>query len=401
MSTTQTAKRPRAAPRTPKAPADAWALTSSVALYRRGAPSLPGASSTRRGDRTSHGAAHGPGHSGPRRYAHRVMRGPAGFALLLAILLASTSIHAAKRPRGVGVRLDYERGAGARQCPNEKMLRGAVAAEFGSDRFTEAGPWRLRAAVTRGKNGAFVATAELFDGDGATVESMGEMGSPDCRQLVLKGLALWASVKLTDPPLPPPSPPTALPSAAPTLPLLPAASPPPLPTASPPPLRLRLGAATGIEFGVGPTPTPLFSLNVALQSRTVPIVSLAFEVRTDLPLPATVESGVRVHAHTLTGSLLTCFHAFDQGLFFFCPMFTVGLFSSGERFSTADARGIYSAGGGRLGAAIPFGSRRFAFTFAGDVLGTLRPVQLWLEERPVWHTGSVTGAVQAGFTAFL
>jgi hypothetical protein len=35
------------------------------------------------------------------------------------------------------------------------------------------------------------------------------------------------------------------------------------------------------------------------------------------------------------------------------------------------------------------------------VLGTLHPFQLRLEERLLWTTGNVTGAIQAGFPAFL
>ena len=347
----------------------------------------------------------------PRMYGRRVMCRPAGFALVLAILLASASTSAAKRPRGVGVRLDYERGPGAQQCPSEKMLRGEVAAEVGSDSFAETGTWHLRAAVTRGKNGVFAATADLFDDHGAIVESMGSQSSRDCRALVLKVVAVWAAWELTDPlpspppttppPSPPPPPPPALPLVAPTL--------PPPPSPPPPAFRLRLGAATGIELGAGPTPTPLFSLNLALESTTVPIVSLAFEVRTDLPLPATVEGGARIHTHVLTGSLLTCFHAFNEGLLFLCPMFTAGRVSGTARPSAADASGIssaadgsgiYSAAGGRVGMRIPFASRRFAFTLTGDVLGTLRPFGMRIEERGVWQTGAATGAGQAGVSIF-
>jgi hypothetical protein len=313
---------------------------------------------------------------------HRARLRPACFAILAAILLASASTNAATRPRGVGVRLEYQRGPGARQCPDAKGLRGEVAAEIGTDPFTEAGPWRLRAAVTRAKNGAFVASAELFDGDGGSVDSMGEQSSRDCRALILKVVAVWASVVLTDPPPPPDPPPPDLP-------------PPPPP---PPPFRLRLGATTGIELGVGPTPTPLFALSLAVQSTQVPI-SLAFEVRTDLPLLATVESGERVHAWVITGSLLGCFHAVNEGLFFLCPMFTAGRASGGARFSVADASGIYSAAGGRVGVAIPFASRRFAFTFAGDVLGALHPFRLRFAERPLWQTGDITGALQTGVSA--
>ncbi|MEO5725760.1 MAG: hypothetical protein ABI134_13950, partial [Byssovorax sp.] len=310
--------------------------------------------------------------------------------------------------RDVGVRVDYERGPGAQQCPSEKTLRSEVAAEVGSDLFTDAGPWRLRATVTRGKNGVFAATADLFDDHGVLVESMGPQSSRDCRALVLKVVAVWVAWELTDPPpspppTTPPPPPPALPLAAPPPP------PPPLPSPPPPAFRLRLGAATGIELGAGPTPTPLFSLNLALESTTVPIVSLAFEVRSDLPLPATVESGAHIHTHVLTGSLLTCFHAFDDGLAFLCPMFTAGRVSGTARPSASEASGIssaadgsgtYSAAGGRVGMRIPFASRRFAFTLTGDVLGTLHPFGMRIDGPRVWQTGAVTGAVQAGVSTF-
>lgn len=319
----------------------------------------------------------------------------ASFALSLAILLASAPLRAATRPRGVGVRLEYERGSGARQCPDATKLRAEVAAEIGFDPFTEAGPWRLHATVIRGKTGAFVATADLLDADGATAFSMGDMASPDCRSLVVKAMAVWIAWQLTDPPLPPPSS-----AVAPT----PPPPPPPLPPPAapdPPAFMLHLGAATGIELGVGPTPTPLFSLNLTLQSTTAPILSFAFEARTDLPLPANGEDGTRVHALVLTGSLLTCFHPFDDRILYACPMFSAGLISSGERYATVDAKGVYSAAGARVGAAIPFASHRFAFTLTGDVLGTLHPFKLRVDKQLVWQTGSLTGAIQAGVLVFL
>ena len=140
---------------------------------------------------------------------------------------------------------------------------------------------------------------------------------------------------------------------------------------------------------MGPTPTPLFALNVGFQStRTVPILSGAFELRTDLPLVGTVESGARVHALVLTGSLLACVHVFRGGIFYGCPMLTAGLFSTGARHAATDWSGVYAAAGARFGVAIPFASQKFAVTLAGDVLGTILPVRLILNEQLVWQTGS-------------
>jgi hypothetical protein len=324
-------------------------------------------------------------------------------ASVLAIVLASASASAATRPRGVGVRLEYDIGAVARQCPKEKTLRGEVAAEIGRDPFTDAGPWRLHVTLAHGKSGAVVANADLFDSEGATFATMGEMVAPTCQMLVVKVVALWIALQLTDPPAPPPMPaplppPAALPSTPPSLPAPPELPPP---EASRPAIRLRLGAATGIEIGVGPTPTPVFSLSLSLHPTTAPILSLAIEARADLPLPATGDDGSRVHALVVTGSLLACFHAFEGGILYGCPMFTAGLISSGERYATSDARGVYVASGARLGAAIPLSSHRFAVTLAGDVLGTLHPFRLLVETHPVWQTGPLSGAVQLGFSAFL
>src|SRR4051812_32915344 len=76
-------------------------------------------------------------------------------ALFLIIVLAAAPASAAPRPRGVEVRLEYERGAGTQLCPGADAIRREVAAELGEDRFTETGPWRLHAAVARKKNGAY------------------------------------------------------------------------------------------------------------------------------------------------------------------------------------------------------------------------------------------------------
>lgn len=318
--------------------------------------------------------------------APRVRLRAACFAPFVVILLASASTSAAHLPRGVGVRLDYERGSGARQCPEATAFRDEVAANVGSDRFTVTGPWLLRVAIIRRKSGAFVVTANLFDGDGARSEEMGEMVSPSCR-VALKDAALWTSSQLTDPP------PAPAPVAPPTPPQR--ALPPP-----PPALRLRLGAATGIEVGVGPTPTPRFALQLGLQPTAVPWLSVAVELRSDLPLPATAPGGERIHALVVTGSLLACLH-FVRGVLSWCPMYTAGIISSGEHLATTNAAGMYSAVGARFGVAIPVASGQYAFTFAGDVLGTLQPFRLELEGLPIWHTPAFNGALQIGFSGFI
>jgi hypothetical protein len=316
-------------------------------------------------------------------------------ALSLPLFLAVNPARAAPRPRHVGVRLTYERGPGAHHCPDVADLRSEIAAQLGRDPFTDAGPWRLTATVSRRKDGAFVATTDFLDSDGLPTNVLPALVAPDCRTL-LANLAVRIEIVLTDPPLAPAPPPA--PALPPPLTVLPAVA--PIEAPRPPSSRwLRLGAGNGIEIGTGPTPTPMFSLNVGL---ALPPLSIAFEARTDLPLNGTGENGARVHAQIVSGSLLTCFHGFSDGPFFGCAMFTVGaLVGADQRYATGAESALYSAAGARLGVAIPFASRRFAFHVEGDVLGTLHPIELRFDEQPVWRTGSIAGALQAGFFAFL
>ena len=317
------------------------------------------------------------------------------FAFVLPILLLSVPARAAPRPRHVGVRLSYERGPGARHCADAADLRSEIAAQLGRDPFTEAGPWGLTATINRRKDGAFVATTDFLDSDGQPANVLPALVAPDCRTL-LANLAVRIEIILTDPPLPP------APAPAPTPPPPPAVLPVATSIETPPPRpmrRLRLGAGTGIEIGVGPTPTPMFSLHVAL---ALPPLSIAVEARTDLPLNATGENNMRVHAQIISGSLLACFHGFEDGPFFGCAMYTAGaLVGAAQRSETGAGGALYSAAGGRLGVAIPFASRKFAFRVEGDVLGTLHPIQVRFDEQRVWQTGPVAGALQVGFSAFL
>lgn len=321
--------------------------------------------------------------------------------LLVALsgpLLLAPPASAQPRPAPIGIHLDFTRGPDTRQCPDSADLRGEIAAQLGHDPFTETGPRRLVTSVHRRKTGAFVATTELLDSDGAPLGERGELVGGDCRAL-FGLLAARIEVLVTVAPPPPESPaPLPPPPAPPPAPALPSTTRPP---ESPPPpsaLRLRLGAGTGVEVGVGPSPSPMFALHVGLQA---PILSVAFEARTDLPLTGAGDDGARVRSQVVSGSALACFHGFNQGIFFGCAMFTAGGFFGGDQRGTMGATGeVYSAAGPRLGFAIPFGARRFAVYVAGDVLGTLHPIRVLFNEMAVWKTAPVAAALQVGFFAF-
>ena len=320
-------------------------------------------------------------------------------APLVAILLASSSTSAAPRPRGIGVHLDYDRGTVARQCPEAKMLRGEVAAEIGHDPFTEAGPWQMRVAITRRKNGAFVATADLLDGDGATASSMGEMVSPDCRSLVLKALAVWISWELTDPPLPPPSLPAEPPPRPP---------PPPPHEDSPAPIQpflLRFGLGAALGFGTAPRVALGVSSDVGIYW---PLASLPFEGvsltlggRWDPPAAGQVpglRESERVGTSRLLATLAPCAHWWKL---YGCAVGELGqLRGRGEGVALAPQfANVYSAVGGRLGVEVPF-APHLGFRISGEILGTVTPKVIRVDEQPGWTTPTASGGFGAGLYLF-
>jgi hypothetical protein len=297
------------------------------------------------------------------------------------------------------VHLDYDRGTVARQCPEAKMLRGEVAAEIGHDPFTEAGPWQMRVAITRRKNGAFVATADLLDGDGATASSMGEMVSSDCRSLVLKALAVWISWELTDPPLPPPS--------------LPAAPPPPLaPPPPPPPKRpttdpflVVIGLGSTVGFGAAPRPAAGVTADVGFRWKVdaAPLegVSLTLGVRWDPPAAAHVPGlrvGEGVGTSRLLATLAPCVHWWKL---YGCAVGELGqLRGRGEGVALAPQfANVYSAVGGRLGVEVPF-APHLGFRISGEILGTVTPIEIPVSERPGWSTPTASGGFGAGLYLF-
>jgi hypothetical protein len=329
-----------------------------------------------------------------------MMPRPALFSLTLSLpLLLATPASAQHGPAPIGIHLDFTRGPDTRQCPNEADLRGEIAAQLGHDPFTDSGPRRLVTSVHRRKTGAFVATTELLDSSGAPLGERGELVGGDCRALFgLLAARIEVLVTLASPPPASPAPAAPPPPEPPALVLPPVINPPESPPPPPSALRLRLGVGSGIEVGVGPSPSPTFALHIGLQA---PVVSVAFEARTDLPLTGSGEDGARVRSQVVSGSALACFHGFQQGIFFGCAMFTAGVFTGGdERGAMGATSQIYSAAGPRLGLAIPFSARRFAIYIAGDVLGTLHPIRVLFDEMPVWKNGSVAAAFQVGFFAF-
>jgi hypothetical protein len=314
-------------------------------------------------------------------------------AAIVALLILDPSLARAERPRRPSVRLEYERKKGAESCPDEASLRAHVAAQLGRDPFTPEGAWRVVASVAR-RGAGFVATMEAFENDGKTW-SPDAVTDPSCVRLVNEILALSIAIELSEPPpvAPLPAPPVVAEAPPADKPAPPPESPAPQ---DPEAMRVRLAFGAGVEVGVGVTPSPVFALNVGLRW---PIVSVALEARTDLPLTGAGEGGAPIQTHVVAGSMLGCLHA--RALYAYgCAALALGVQRGGDtRSPSAYPSTAYAAAGGRVGFEIPL-TPRFAVHLAGDVLAALNPIGIRSNFQNVWQSSPVGGAAQGGLVAF-
>lgn len=326
------------------------------------------------------------------------MRRPAALrfttsAAIIALVLLDASLACAERPRRPSVRLDYERMKGAESCPDETSLRAHVAAQLGRDPFTPEGSWRVVASVAR-RGAGFVATMEAFENDGKTWFP-DPIVDPSCARLVNDILALSIAIELSEPP---PAAPPATPPIVATAPRAEQPAPPPesSPPQDPEAMRFRLAFGAGVEIGVGVAASPVFALNVGVRW---PIVSVALEGRTDLPLTGTGEGGAPIQTHAVAGSMLGCLHV--RSLYAYgCAVLALGVQRGGDtRSPSAYASTAYAAAGGRIGLEIPV-TPRFAVHLAGDVLAALNPIAIRSNFHNVWQSSPVGGAAQGGLVAF-
>jgi hypothetical protein len=297
------------------------------------------------------------------------------------------------------VRLEYDRGLYARQCPDERALRGEVAAELGWDPFTETGTWRFHVAIVRKKNGMFAANGQLFDSDGATFSEMDEMAHASCQSLVAKLVAVWIAVVLTDPPLPPPAPPPpALPPSV--------VAPAPSDAPSPPAVRsmVRFGLGTVVGFDAAPRAAVGLAADVGVYVPVawlpVNMVSFAMGVRWDPPASGYVLGGVRVSTSRLLATAsIPCAHVWKL---YGCGVVGLGRLwggAEGIALPVNEGGGTYVVTGGRLGVEVPF-APHLGFRGYGEVLGTVTPQAIPIDERQGWTTPLVSGGLGVGLYLF-
>ena len=299
-------------------------------------------------------------------------------ALLLAIVLAAVPARAATgsaaparaapgsspaapasplnpfdRPRGLRPRLDYTRAPGAQACPDELHFRAEVAAHLGREAFSEQGTWNVHVYAFRRPTGVFGVVAGLYDDKGERRADIPIREGRNCRELLIKILALEIAVYLTDPPEH--SPPKPPPSPAP---------PAPPPSPAPPPRRadsytFRMGVGSMAGFGVAPS----VAFGVAIDAGVYwpvnnPVFdgfSLSVGYIFDPVIPGDgpgETAGSRPNYSRMLGSLAPCGHVWKL---FFCALGELGRIRSEASPAVAPGlAGTFAAFGTRGGVEVPF-----------------------------------------------
>lgn len=292
--------------------------------------------------------------------------------LLFALLLGATPALAddpppAAAPLHIAVQLVTLRGPGTETCPDDRAVRGALAAQFGYDPIAPEAPARLTLALTRG--GAETRADLAFSDPSGSIRWADHVGTRgDCAQL-LSAVALMVRVAID---------PVVLPSAA-------------APVVPPPSTRpkVRVGLGAGAAFGVAPSPSAAISAQVGARWE---FASLSAEAGFMLPASGKDE-GLRTSL--ITGSIVPCAHYWIGAL---CGIFSLGARQVETLDATSRAGAVHAGAGIRLGVEIPF-AQRFAVRVSGDGMVAIKPWVVRIKGVERWTVPSFSGALGAGLLA--
>ncbi len=293
------------------------------------------------------------------------------------------------------VRLVYQRDVS--ECPSEQELRAQVSSRLGRDPFDNTAPQDLNVHVFR-RETKFRARVALTN---AAREPSGERtldsSGADCAEL---GVAIAVAISIalevvaadtaTHKPLAPlehqalePKP-THEPNATVISPMPSAGS------------HAQLYVGGGLHGAAGGAPS--LSVGGTLLTRLrLPSWSIGIEGRADLPAGTGDRGSGNASASLLGGSLLPCAHT---KFFVPCAHGFVGALSGvGEGISAPQrATTVFAAVGGRAAFEWTVG-RDWILRAWVDVLGTVTPTTLYVNNVPVWSTPSLSGTLGFGFVA--
>jgi len=153
-----------------------------------------------------------------------------------------------------------------------------------------------------------------------------------------------------------------------------------------------VGAGLLLSAGAGPSPSAGLALELGARQRDW---SLTVEGRVDYPTEQAVNGGGAVGAAPILGEVVPCYHVHQ---FAACAVAAAGtLRGSARQLPGAHADLTpYLAAGARLAAELPV-SARFALGAHFDLLATLTPTHLQVDQMEVWRTPVASGTL--GFSA--
>ncbi len=333
------------------------------------------------------------------RYAPAVRRAVALVVLIVA-WLAPVQVRAMPTSK-----LVYSRSVDADSCPDEQVLRRAVAARVGYDPFFAYATRTIVASLAR-RGQAFAATVDLIDEGGVSHGARELRAEGDCGEL-LEAVALAIAIAidpqslsrpasaalapaLDEPTAPPPSP------AVVVIPPRPTSDAAAIPPSSPPseasmaPWSFDVSAGLAGSVGFAPGPSAGLSLGADARWRWV---SLGLEGRVDAPASTSGSAGGTVTSWLVLGAIVPCAHL---GSFFGCALVQAGSAqTSGSGVPDARTQSLpWLAAGGRIGAHVRMTDDTLLRLHA-DLVANLDPMTLQLYGGDVWPAPAVAASLGA------
>ncbi len=291
---------------------------------------------------------------------------------VLALMLGAAQSAAA----APGVRLLYQRGQGALDCPDEPTLREAVTAQLGYDPFGD-GPLTVTATIER-LDGGVEARIELSDAEGAPMGARALRGH-DCGELapaveLVLGLAvepLRAQAQATGRKMEKTDPWTgALPDHAAQ------AVDSEVPTVGRSRRHWPVGidASVGIAAALDAGPAPAFAFTVHLGINKARW-SLGVEMRGDVPSAAPAAFGGRVETALIIGMIVPCVRHKVASI---CAIAAIGAErgDGGGYNAPRTVSSFYAAFGGRLAFDVPLPAP-MAIRVHADLLAPVTRMELY------------------------
>lgn len=315
--------------------------------------------------------------------------------------MAASFFAAPRAEAAQSAKLVYVRSGDGAKCPDEDVLRRAVAARVGYDPFFGVADRTVVVGMRTGANGGLVARIEIVDSES---KSLGDheitSEASDCRAL-FQSTALAVAIAIDPQALSPksePEPPRVEPTRpppedpAPITTPTPATDMPPKPTSP----RTDLDAALTTRGAVGIGPAPSIGVFASLGFATTRY-SIAIEGGGYAPSSTAAPNGGRVHAWLVAGSVVPCLRVAIVG---FCGVGTLGrLDGNGTDVSDPSSHAsVFFALGPRVEARYDL-SRMLALVGSVDALANLHRSTLRIGNADVWTAPIVAASVGAGLSA--